>query len=197
MARIVVSEFLTLDGVMQAPGGEDEDRSGGFEYGGWQGPYFDDVGGKAVTEMMARTDGLLLGRKTYEIFAGYWPTATEVGDIADRMNTLPKYVVSTTLDEPLAWQNSTLIKDDVPNRLAKLKEQPGGDLLVFGSGGLAQTLMEHDLIDEYRLMIHPIVLGSGKRLFRDGNPKAGLRLVDSFVSSTGTFIATYVPERPK
>ena len=195
MARIVVSEFLSLDGVMQAPGGEDEDRSDGFEHGGWQGPYFDDAAGKAVDEAMATTDGLLLGRRTYEIFAGYWPTVTH--EPSEQLNSLPKYVVSTTLEEPLEWNNSSLITDDVPNRLAKLKELPGRDILVFGSGDLAQTLMEHDLVDEYRLQLYPLVLGSGKRLFRDGNPKAGLRLVDSTVSSTGTLIVRYAPERPK
>ncbi|MGH2691519.1 MAG: dihydrofolate reductase family protein [Actinomycetota bacterium] len=197
MARIVVSEFLSLDGVMQAPGGVEEDRTGGFEHGGWEGPYFDDAAGRAVDEAMAKTDGLLLGRRTYDIFAGYWPSSTEEPGLAERLNSLPKYVVSTTLEEPLEWNNSSLIKDDVPNQLSKLKELPGRDLLVFGSGDLAQTLMEHDLIDEYRLMVHPIVLGSGKRLFREGNPRTGLRLVDSTISSTGTLIATYAPERPK
>ena len=195
MARIVLSEFLTLDGVMQAPGGEDEDRSGGFEHGGWQD--FDDAVGRAVDEAMATTDALLLGRRTYDIFAGYWPTSTEEPGLAERLNSLPKYVVSTTLEEPLAWSNSSLIKNDVPNQLAKLKERPVRDILVFGSGDLAQTLMEHDLIDVYRLMLHPIVLGSGKRLFRDGNPKTGLRLVDGKISGTGTVIATYERERPK
>ena len=196
MARIVISEFLSLDGVMQAPGGEDEDRSGGFEHGGWQGAYFDDAAGAAVREAMERAGGLLLGRRTYEIFAGYWPTAPDE-EWATPMNALPKHVVSTTLEEPLEWSNSTLIKDDVPNRLLKLKEKPGGDLLVFGSGDLAQTLMDHDLVDEYRLQLYPLVLGSGKQLFRDGNPKAGLRLVDSTISDTGTLIVTYAPERPK
>jgi dihydrofolate reductase len=195
MARIVVSEFLTLDGVMQAPGGEDEDRSGGFEHGGWQGPYFDDPAGRAVDQSMATADGFLLGRRTYEIFAGYWPTVTH--EPAEQLNSLPKYVVSTTLEEPLEWNNSSLIKDDVPNQLAKLKDLPVRDILVFGSGDLAQTLMEHDLIDEYRLMFHPVVLGSGKRFFREGNPKTGLRLVDSTISTTGTLIVTYAPERPE
>jgi dihydrofolate reductase len=193
MARIVISEFLSLDGVMQAPGGEDEDRSGGFEHGGWQD--FDDAVGRAVDEAMATTDALLLGRRTYDIFAGYWPTATN--EMSEQLNSLPKYVVSSTLEEPLEWNNSSLIKNDVPNQLAKLKERPVRDILVFGSGDLAQTLMEHDLIDEYRLMLHPIVLGSGKRLFREGNPRTGLRLVDSKISGTGTVIATYAPQRPK
>jgi dihydrofolate reductase len=194
MARIVVSEFLSLDGVMQAPGGEDEDRSGGFEHGGWQGAFFDDAAGQAISEVMAKTDGFLLGRKTYDIFAGYWPTAKD--EPAEQLNSQPKYVVSTTLEEPLEWNNSSLIKDDVPNQLAKLKELPGRDILVFGSGDLVQTLMEHDLVDEYRLQVYPLVLGSGKRLFRDGNPKTGLRLVDSTISDTGTLIVTYAPERP-
>jgi dihydrofolate reductase len=189
MARIVLSEFLTLDGVMQAPGGEDEDRSGGFEHGGWQD--FDDDVGRAVDQAMAKTDALLLGRRTYEIFAGYWPTVTH--EPAEQLNSLPKYVVSTTLEEPLAWSNSTLIKDDVPNQLAKLKELPLRDVLVFGSGGLAQTLMRHELVDEYRLMIHPIVLGSGMRLFREGSPKTQLKLVHSETSTTGTMINIYKP----
>jgi dihydrofolate reductase len=197
MARIVLSEFLTLDGVMQAPGGEDEDRSGGFEHGGWQALYADADVGRAVGRSMATTDALLLGRRTYDIFAAYWPATTDWPEGAEQLNRMPKYVVSTTLEEPLQWNNSTLIKENVPNELGKLKELPGRDILVFGSGGLAQTLMEHDLIDEYRLMVYPLVLGSGRRLFRDGNPKAGLRLVDSAISSTGTLIVTYAPERPK
>jgi dihydrofolate reductase len=196
--RVVVSEFLTLDGVMQAPGGEDEDRSGGFEHGGWQMPYADEVFGKAVSEWFAVTDGLLLGRRTYEIFAGYWPTAPEDEylngeSLAVKMNSLPKYVVSTTLTEPLDWQNSTLITGDVPKEIAKLREQSGKDLQVIGSGELVQTLIEHDLVDELRLIIHPIVLGSGKRLFREGNPKTPLSLVDSTTTGTGALILSYRP----
>lgn len=194
MSRVVVSEFLTLDGVMQAPGGADEDRDGGFEHGGWQGPYLDDLAGSAVGEAMASTGGLLLGRKTYEIFAGYWPTATDEADIARQLNSLPKFVASTTLEEPLSWSSSKLIKGDVGKGVAELKEQPGKDLLVFGSGDLVQTLMEHDLVDEYRLQINPIVLGSGKRLFREGSTKTGLRLADSKTSSTGVLLLTYRPE---
>ncbi len=193
MARIVLSEFLTLDGVMQAPGGEDEDRSGGFEHGGWQGPFFDDAGGRAVEQTMSTADALLLGRRTYDIFAAYWPNTTH--EPSEQLNSMPKYVVSTTLEEPLAWNNSTLIKGDVPSELAKLKELPGRDVLVFGSGDLAQTLMEHDLIDEYRLMVHPIVLGSGKRLFREGNPRTPLQLVDAETTGTGTQILTFRPAR--
>lgn len=193
MRKVIVSTFVTLDGVMQAPGGSDEDRSGGFEHGGWQMPYFDDVAGKAISEGMAAAGGFLLGRTTYEIFAAYWPNAPEGDPIADTMNGLPKYVASTTLQEPLEWRNSTLLKGDVADEVAKLREQPGKDLLVIGSGGLAQTLMDHGLVDEYQLMIHPLVLGSGKRLFRDGGRTNALRLVDVTTTGTGVLIATYQP----
>ena len=193
--RVVASEFLTLDGVMQAPGGAEEDRSGGFEHGGWQGAYWDEAAGKAVDEGLAQTEGLLLGRRTYDIFAAYWPNATNAEDAAaaDILNDLPKYVVSTTLEEPLEWENSTLIKGDVPTEVAGLKERPGKDLMVFGSGELAQTLMQHALVDEYQLQINPIVLGSGRRLFRDGGPKVPLQLVDSTTTGTGVLLLTYRP----
>jgi dihydrofolate reductase len=191
--RVIVSTFLTLDGVMQAPGGADEDRSGGFEHGGWQMQYFDEAAGKAVFEGMAASDGFLLGRKTYEIFAAFWPSAPNDDPFAATMNGLPKYVASTTLKEPLEWNNSRLIKGDVAEEVAKLKAQPGKDLQVIGSGDLAQTLREHDLVDEYRLMVHPIVLGSGRRLFRDGSAMTALRLVDSTTTSTGVLILTYQP----
>jgi len=191
--KLVVSEFLTLDGVMQSPGYPDEDPSGGFEYGGWQMPLFDDAARKVITEGMAATGGFLLGRVTYEIFAGYWPTAPAEEPLAEIINSLPKYVVSTTLEEPLAWNNSHLIKGDVAGEVTKLKHETGKDLQVIGSGELVQTLMRHDLIDEYRLMINPVVLGKGKRLFREGVPKNSLQLVDSETSSTGVLIATYQP----
>ena len=193
MARLAVSEFLTLDGVMQAPGASEEDREEGFEHGGWQMPLFDDVMGKAVDEGMANLGGLLLGRKTYEIFAGYWPTATEDLETAEVFNRVPKYVASRTLEEPLEWANSRLLEGDVAEAVRKLKEQRGGDLLVWGSGQLAQTLMENDLVDEYQIMIHPIALGSGKRFFREGGPVIRLRLVDSKTSTTGVLILTYRP----
>ena len=190
--RIVVSEFLTLDGVMQAPGGKEEDTSGGFEHGGWQNDndFFDDVAGQVLMESFERADGMLLGRRTYEIFAGYWPTSDEE-PIAGTMNGLKKYVASRTLQEPLEWQNSELLQGDTVAALRELKEQHGKDLLVIGSGEFAQTLIDNDLVDEYRLMIHPIVVGGGKRLFRDGNPLAKLTLVDSKVSSTGVALLTY------
>ena len=190
--RIVVSEFLTLDGVMQAPGGKEEDTSGGFEHGGWQNDndFFDDVAGQAIMESFERADGMLLGRRTYEIFAGYWPTSDEE-PFAGIMNNMRKYVASRTLKAPLEWQNSSLLQGEAPDAVAELKKEPGRDLFVIGSGDFAQTLMEHDLVDEYRLMIHPIVLGDGKRLFRDGNPLAKLTLVDSKTSTTGVVILTY------
>lgn len=194
MRKVIVNEFMTLDGVVQAPGGADEDRDGGFEYGGWQMPYFDDVFGETVVEGMAEAGGFLLGRRTYEIFAAYWPTAPEEERaVAAPLNELPKYVASTTLTEPLAWQNSTLIEGDVAEGVAALKRASGEDIHVIGSGELVQTLMQHDLVDEYRLMIHPIVVGGGKRLFRDGGACMPLRLVDSQISTTGVVLATFEP----
>jgi dihydrofolate reductase len=193
MRRVFVSEFLTLDGVMQAPGGSDEDREEGFQHGGWEMPYLDDVGGQAVDRGLKATGGLLLGRTTYQHFASYWPNQPDDNPFAAVLNELPKYVASTTLEEPLAWSNSTLIKGNVAEGVARLKEEPGKDLQVIGSGRLAQTLMQHGLVDEYRLMIHPLVLGSGKRLFEEGVPKTPLQLVDSQVTGTGVLLVTYRP----
>jgi dihydrofolate reductase len=155
---------------MQAPGGSDEVREGGFEHGGWQVPYFDEMAGKAVSDTMAVTGGFLLGRGTYEHFAAYWPTVTEDGEFADLMSSMPKFVGSTTLDEPIEWSNSTLIRGDIAQEVAQLKQQSGKDLQVIGSSELVQTLMQHNLVDEYRLMIHTVVVRSGKRLFREGSP---------------------------
>jgi dihydrofolate reductase len=193
MSNLIVSEFLSLDGVMQSPGSPDEDPSGGFEHGGWQLPYLDDAAGSAISEGMATTGGFLLGHKTYELFAGFWPSQPDDDPFAATLNSLPKYVASTTLAEPLAWRNATLLQGAVAEAVAKLKQQPGKDLVVLGSGELAQTLMRHGLVDEYQLMVHPLVLGSGKRLFRDGNPRAALRLVDSKTTTTGVLILTYRP----
>jgi dihydrofolate reductase len=193
MRKVIISEFLTLDGVMQAPGGSDEDREGGFQHGGWQMPYFDDAAGSAVDEGFATAGGLLLGRKTYEIFAAYWPNQPADDPFVSTMNSLPKFVASTTLEEPLKWENSTLLKGDVAQEVAKLKEESGGNLLVIGSGDFAQTLIQHDLVNEFQIMVHPLVLGSGKRLFREGSSKRPLRLVDSKTTSTGVLIATYEP----
>jgi len=195
MRKVIVSEFLTLDGVMQAPGLPDEDRSGGFEHGGWQMPLMDEDAGSVITQGLAATGGLLLGRVTYEIFAGYWPNAPADDPIAQTINRLPKYVVSTTLRAPLPWDNSRLINGDVADQVARLKAEPGQDLRVIGSGQLVQTLMAHDLVDRYELLIYRVVLGSGKRLFRDGSPRTSLRLVDSQTSKTGALFVTYEPER--
>jgi dihydrofolate reductase len=194
MRKLIVNEFLTLDGVMQAPGGQDEDRRGGFAHGGWQQPYFDDVFADAVTTGMNEAGGFVLGRRTWEIFAGYWPTApAEERGVADPLNTLPKYIASRTLREPLGWSNSMLIAGDITEGVRRLKEESGKDLHVFGSGDLVQTMIRDDLIDEYRLMIHPVVLGSGARLFRDGNPRRPLDLVETTTSTTGVLITTYRP----
>jgi dihydrofolate reductase len=194
MRKLTVSEFVSLDGVMQAPGGADEDTEGGFRDGGWQMGYFDDVAGERIGASMAQTGAFLLGRRTYEIFASYWPTQSDDDPFAKILNGLPKYVASTTLGEPLAWQNSTLLQGDVAKAVAELKEGEGGNIVVLGSGGLVQTLYENDLVDEYSLMIHPIVLGSGKKLFREV-PRKPLKLADSVTTSTGVVMATYVPER--
>ena len=188
MRKVIVSEFLSLDGVMQAPGNIDE----GFQYGGWQVPYFDDVMGAVVDKGLKAAGGLLLGRRTYDHFAGYWPAAPEEQE-PELMNDLPKFVASTTLKEPLAWSNSTLLKGDVVGEVAELKERSGGDLLVLGSGELAQTLMRHNLVDEYQLMVHPVVLGNGKRLFRDDGSRRSLRLVDSTTTGTGVLLLRYRP----
>lgn len=194
MRKLTVSEFVSLDGVIQAPGGADEDTEGGFRHGGWQMGYFDDVAGERIGASMAQTGAFLLGRRTYEIFASYWPTQSDDDPFAKILNGLPKYVASTTLGEPLAWQNSTLLQGDVAKAVAELKEGEGGNIVVLGSGGLVQTLYENDLVDEYALMIHPIVLGSGKKLFREV-PRKPLKLADSVTTSTGVVMATYVPER--
>jgi dihydrofolate reductase len=195
MPKIVVSEFLTLDGVMQGPGDPDEDRSGGFDRGGWQLPYFDEAFGEFVMGGMAKAGAFLLGRRTYETFAAYWPNQPADDPVAPTMNAMPKYVVSTTLSEPLSWQNSSLIRDDVPNAIAALREGSGKDIQVIGSGELVQTLVRRGLVDEYRLTVHPIVLGKGKRLFRDLDVPSRLRLVESKPTSTGVLLLTFVPEK--
>jgi dihydrofolate reductase len=193
--RIVVSEFLTLDGVMQAPGGKEEDTEGDFQHGGWQldNDYRDDVAGRAIMESFEQAGGMLLGRRTYDIFAAYWPTSDEE-PIAGVMNNMKKYVASTTLKAPLEWENSELLEGDTIEAVRELKGQPGKDLLVIGSGDFAQTLIDNDLVDEYRLMIYPIVVGGGKRLFRNENPLAKLTLTDSKTSTRGVVILTYRPE---
>jgi len=194
MRKVIVNEFMTLDGVVQAPGGDEEDTSGGFEHGGWHMPFMDEVAQKDVLEGINEAGGFLLGRRTYEIFAAYWPNAPEEEQvIAEPLNTKPKYVASTTLAEPLEWQNSTLLQGDVPVAVAALKQEAGGDLHVIGSSDLVQTLIENDLVDELRVMIDPLVVGGGKRIFRDDGALKPMRLLDSQVTSTGAFLARYAP----
>jgi dihydrofolate reductase len=181
---------------MQAPGGPDEDPDGGFEHGGWSFPYGDDDFGAAIVGWFANAGAFLLGRKTYEIFSGYWPKVTDADDpVASKLNALPKYVVSSTLDS-VTWHNSSLLGNDVAAEVAKLKERPGKELQVHGSGGLAQTLIEHDLVDEYRLLIFPVHLGKGKKLFRDGARPAALRLTGTRATGAGVVIVTYEPAGP-
>jgi dihydrofolate reductase len=195
MRKVIVNEFLSLDGVAQAPGGAEEDTSGGFAHGGWHMRYMEDeLAREWVLESIVEAGGFLLGRRTYEIFAAYWPKAPEEEQvIAEPLNTKPKYVASTTLTEPLAWQNSTVVEGDVAAAVAALKQEGGGDLHVIGSTELVRTLIEHDLVDEFRLMIDPVVLGGGKRIFRDDGSLKPLRLVDGQVTSTGAILAVYAP----
>jgi dihydrofolate reductase len=192
--ELTMTTFLSLDGVMQGPGGPEEDRSNGFDQGGWLVPYADDDMGKLVSDWFAAADAFLLGRKTYEIFAAYWPNITDQTDVvATKLNSLPKYVVSNTLDK-VEWSNSTIIRGDAAaEEITKLKQGPGNELQVHGSGHLAQTLMARDLIDEYRLWIYPVVLGSGRRLFQDGITPTALKLVDTKTTSTGVVIHVYKP----
>jgi dihydrofolate reductase len=194
MRNVIVNEFMTLDGVAQAPGGADEDTTGGFEHGGWHLRYFDDISQKWVRGGIAEAGGFLLGRRTYEIFAAYWPNAPEEEQvIAVPLNTKPKYVASTTLTEPLEWQNSTVLHGDVAEAVAGLKQEEGDALHVIGSTVLVQTLIEHDLVDEFRMMIDPLLVGGGKRIFQDDGALRPLRLVHSEVTTTGAFLATYAP----
>lgn len=185
MRKIIVLEFLTLDGVMQAPGGPKEDTSGGFKYGGWTAPYFDEMSGKEMGKQMAGKYDLLLGHKTYNIFAGYWPQHS--GEWP-QVNKIIKYVVSKTLKNP-KWKNTVVIKDT--NELKKLKNANGPALQVYGSGNLVQTLMQHDLVDEFWLKIFPVTLGSGKRLFDKGTIPAAFELIEFKTSPSGVIFASY------
>jgi len=192
MGRITVINHVTLDGVMQAPARPDEDRSGGFEHGGWALPYGDAVMAEFMGKGMAGGGALLFGRRTYEDFAAVWPQR-EGDPISALLNERQKYVVSTTLHEPLPWVNSTLLQGDVAGAVARLKEDPGDDLAVLGSGELVRSLMRHGLVDEYVLTIHPLILGTGRRLFAGDGPSVALRLVETKPTTTGVIIAVYRP----
>ena len=195
MRKVIVNEFMTLDGVVQGPSSPEEDSTGGFAHGGWHVRHTTDQAFRSwVIEGLAGAGGFLFGRRTYEIFAAHWPNASpEEQVLAEPLNTRPKYVASATLTEPLAWQNSVLLGADVAGAVAALKRGEGGHLLVIGSTELVRTLLEHALVDELRLMIDPVVVGGGKRLFPDDGALRTLRLADSTVTTTGAIITTYVP----
>lgn len=194
--RLTLHAFLSLDGVVQAPGGPGEDDDGGFAFGGWSFPHGDEAFGSAMGGWLAQAGAFLLGRRTYEIFAAHWPRVTDEADaIATALNSLPKHVASRTRSS-LEWAHSSLLGPDVVGAVQRLKAQGGGELQVHGSGGLAQTLIASDLVDEYRLMWFPVHLGQGKRLFRDGTPAGALRLVGSSTTPAGVAITTYVPDGP-
>ncbi|MGA8219493.1 MAG: dihydrofolate reductase family protein [Solirubrobacterales bacterium] len=191
MRKVTAIESITLDGVMQAPGRPDEDTRGGFEHGGWGIPFADEVMGRAMGERMAKAEGglLVLGRRTYEDLFEFWPKQKD-NPYTEALNRAEKHVASTTLKEPLPWQNSRLLEGDAVEAVAKLKREPGRDVGIIGSGELVRSLIPRDLIDEYLLLIHPLVLGSGQRLFPDG-AVARLALVDSVTTTTGVVIGTY------
>jgi dihydrofolate reductase len=191
--KVVVFTSVTLDGVMQAPGRPDEDPRGGFTHGGWASAYNDPVMGAVAAEGMANTGPILLGRRTYQDFHSFWPHQTD-NPFTEVLDNSQKYVASTTLSEPLPWKNSTLLEGDAAEAVAALKRQPGKDMVVLGSGELVQALMRRTLVDQYVLLIHPLVLGSGRRLFPDGGAPATLRLVDTKTTTTGVVVATYQQE---
>jgi dihydrofolate reductase len=193
MSRLVITNNLTLDGVMQSPSHPDEDRRGGFEHGGWAAPYADHVMAEYMAKGIEQGGTMLFGRRTYEQFASYWPHQPDDNPYAAVLNKRRKYVVSTTLAEPLPWANSTLL--DGIDAVSRAKEKAEGRMVVLGSAQLAQALMRRGLVDEYVLSIHPLVLGSGRRLFPEGSPFAKLRLVDSVTTTTGVVIGTFRPER--
>jgi dihydrofolate reductase len=192
MRKIIVLSFITLDGVMQAPGGPEEDKSGGFKYGGWTVPYFDEFAGKVMSEQLDHPYDLLLGRKTYDIFAGYWPKQDEKESaIAGPFNRAKKYVASSDENLKLSWGNSVLLSGDVISSVKKLKKESGPELQVHGSGNFVQTLMKNDLVDEFWLKIFPITLGTGKRLFATGTIPAAFALTDCKSLPSGVIVANY------
>ena len=192
MRKLVVIEFMSLDGVVQAPGDPQEDTEGGFAHGGWQRPYFDEVFVQQASGGMADTDAQLFGRKTYDKMAAFWPTVGDDDPFAKHLNSVAKYVASRTMTEA-AWEGTTVLNGDVAAQVRELKEQDGGTISVLGSPGLVQTLIAHDLVDQYSLAIHPIVLGTGKKLFRNAEQVRKLELVDSTPSTTGVLLTTYRP----
>lgn len=193
MRRLIVNEFVSLDGVAQGPGGQEEDPSGGFAHGGWHMPFMDDERARAwVMRYIDDMGGIVLGRRTYEIFAAYWPTAPEEEDaIAGPLNRAPKYVASTTLTEPLAWDNSRLLRPDVATAVRTLKQEDGPDLHVIGSAQLVRSLLTDDLVDELRLMIDPLVLGGGKRIFPEDGELRRFRLTEREFTDNGAILTTY------
>lgn len=194
MRTLKVIEFMSLDGVVQAPGDPDEDRDGGFEHGGWQRPYFDDIFVQQAGPGMSTTHAQLFGRRTFEKMAAFWPTQGDDDPFAKHLNHVQKYVASRTLTET-SWGPTTILSGDVPSQVRELKEHDDGTISVLGSPGLVQTLMAHDLVDEYAIAIHPVVLGSGKKLFRDAEQVRRLELVGSVTTTTGVLMTTYRPVR--
>ncbi|MGN9789744.1 dihydrofolate reductase family protein [Streptomyces sp. NPDC054847] len=191
MAQLSLTQFLTLDGVYQAPGGPEEDTTGGFEHGGWSVPYGDEDFGQFINEVFGRVGAFLLGRRTYDIFASYWPKQTDPADpVAGKLNALPKYVVSTTL-ESADWENTTVIRGDIVKEVTALKERTDGELQMHGSGKLAQTLMAHDLVDKLYLVVFPVVLGTGMRLFPEGARPTAFRHLEARTTGSGAAIHTY------
>ena len=192
MRKVIVDEWMTLDGVAQAPGEKNEDTASGFRYGGWHMDYVDETFMQWMLTNLNEAGGFLFGRRTYEGFAGHWPNAAaEEQPVAEPLNRAPKYVASHTLREPLQWENSILLQGDVGEAVAALKQEDGGDLHVLGSTNLLQTLNDNDLVDEYRFIIDPIVVGGGKRVFQDDRALRRLRLIDTEVTSKGSIIARY------
>jgi dihydrofolate reductase len=191
--QLTVTTFLSVDGVHQGPGGPDEDRSGGFDRGGWLVPHFDEATGQFMVEVFGQVDAFLLGRRTYEIFAAYWPNAADPNDaVANRLNTLPKYVASTTLKDP-KWANTTVLEGDLASAVRELKDREGRELQVHGSGALVRFLLDNDLVDRLNLLVFPVIVGTGRRLFPDQGTATGLALEDSRTTPSGVTISVYRP----